>query len=134
MIPAINTEHIDAAAVRMGNPSLTYKLDFNQGKVVGKIDQLEAVKQAVLKVLETDRFYHPIYSWNYGHELKKLIGTDPMFVSSELQRLVKEALMTDDRIEAIDSFKIIHEGDAILAQFTVTTIYGAFDEEVRTHV
>jgi len=134
MIPTIKTEPIDQATEGIEIPTLTYKLDIEKGKIIGKVDQLEAMKQAVFKRLETDRYYHPIYSWEYGHELKELIGRDPVFVLSEAQRLIKEALMTDDRIEAIEGFEMSQEGDVLLVQFNVVTIYGQFAAEVRSDV
>lgn len=51
------------------------------------VDELEAVKQAVYKALRTDRFFHFIYSSNYGSEVQ--INRADL----ELERWVNEALL-----------------------------------------
>ena len=38
-------------------PSLTYKLDLKAGRIVGKVDGLEAVNQYIEKALLTPRFH-----------------------------------------------------------------------------
>ena len=55
-------------------PSNTYKMNINDEIIKGKTDNIEAVKQAVYKALNTERYDYPIYSWNYGVELKDLFG------------------------------------------------------------
>ncbi|HIW31220.1 MAG TPA: DUF2634 domain-containing protein, partial [Candidatus Paenibacillus intestinavium] len=97
MIPEINSRILDEEPVERQQPSLTWKLDLEKGRITGKTDGHEAVKQAVLKSLQTDRFWYEIYSWDYGHELTNLIGGSPVFVESEARRMISEALMTDDR-------------------------------------
>ena len=42
-------------------PSLTYKLDLDTGRIVGKVDGLEAVNQFILKALLTPRFHCLVY-------------------------------------------------------------------------
>ena len=37
-------------------PSLTYKLDLDKGRIVGTVDGLEAVNQAIRKAIITPRF------------------------------------------------------------------------------
>lgn len=115
-------------------PSLTWYLDFEKGKIVGRVDGLDAVKQAVFKVLQTNRFFFSIYTWDYGHELTKLIGTNPVFVKSEVKRIIEEALMVDDRITGIENVEASAVGDMLNVQFTVTTIYGSFNGEVSSNV
>src|SRR5690606_42159936 len=61
-------------------PSLTYAIDFEKGRIRGMIDELEAVKQAVFLILQTERYRYLIYSDDYGSELEGLIGRDPLFV------------------------------------------------------
>ena len=53
-------------------PSRTYRL--KNDRVLGYVDGLEAVKQAVNCILNTERFEYVIYSWNYGREFSKLYG------------------------------------------------------------
>jgi phage baseplate assembly protein W len=111
-------------------PSLTWRLDFESGRVVGKIDGLDAVRQAVFKILQTDRFWHDIYTFDYGHELGTLIGDSPLYVQSEVSRMISEALLQDDRISAVDDIDVAFTADRLTVSFTVVTEYGSFEEEV----
>jgi len=103
-------------------PSRTYKISGN--KIQGFVDGLEALEQAIYKVLNTEMYEYPIYSFSYGIELENLIGKDPIFVQVELQRRIRECLMQDDRITDVDNFKFKLIGDEIKCTFDVHSIYG----------
>src|SRR5690606_37221998 len=119
----------DLEIVEEQQPSLTFGVDFDRGRVIGMVDGLEAVKQAVFLILQTERYRHLIYSDDYGSELEGLIGRDPLFVQSELKRRIREALMQDDRIEDVTNFSIRFDGDSALVRFTVVSIFGNFEAE-----
>ena len=119
----------DLEIVEEQQPSLTFGVDFDRGRVIGMVDGLEAVKQAVFLILQTERYRHLIYSYDYGSELEGLIGRDPLFVQSELKRRIREALMQDDRIEDVTNFSIRFDGDSALVRFTVVSIFGNFEAE-----
>src|SRR5690606_35196789 len=110
-------------------PSLTYGIDFERGRIRGMIDELEAIKQAVFLILQTERYRYLIYSDDYGSELEGLVGRDPLFVRSELKRRIREALMQDDRIEDVTNFDIQINGDSALVRFTVVSVFGDFEAE-----
>lgn len=114
-------------------PSLTWRLDPVQKRIVGKLDGLEAIKQAAYKILQTERFKYLIYSANYGSELERLIGSNPLFVNAEISRMLEEALTQDDRISGVENIKTTASGDSLLVEFIVTTTYGNFSmvTEVR---
>lgn len=90
------------------------------------VDGLEAVKQAAFVILETERFKYLIYSFNFGSELQGAIGKSPLFVQSEVRRLIKEALIQDDRITDVRDLTIETQGDSMLVEFTVVTVFGNF--------
>lgn len=115
-------------------PSLTWALDFDRGRVVGRIDGIDAVRQAVLKTLQTDRFGHLIYSGNYGHELHTLIGKSPLYVQAEASRMVSEALLQDDRIKEVEGVSVDTIDDQLTIRFMVVTDYGRFEQEVTVGV
>ena len=93
-------------------------------------DELEAMKQVVYKILNTERYEYEIYSWNYGIELKDLIGEPVSYVVAELERRISEALLQDDRIESVDSFEYDYsKKGVVLVTFQVHTLFGNFDEE-----
>ncbi len=117
-------------------PSPTYRLDFAAGWIVGRVDGLEAVRQAIYKILQTDRFRYPIYSFNYGNEFGALIGVSLPVAQSEVSRLIEEALTQDDRIRRIENLNVSVEGDRIDVAFTAVSTFGDVDiaQEVTPHV
>ncbi|SHE62434.1 DUF2634 domain-containing protein [Clostridium fallax] len=110
-------------------PSKTYKIDFDSGKVVGFCDKLDALKQSIYLILNTERFEYLIYSSNYGSELKGLIGKDRDIAESEYKRRIREALIQDDRVSNVDNFIFEYNKDSMLVKFTVFSFYGDFDIE-----
>lgn len=129
VIPESMIPH-DLDIIEERQPSLTYKIDFEKGRIMGMIDGLEAVKQAVFLILQTERYQYLIYSSDYGCELiRDLIGKEPLFVRSELKRRITEALLQDDRIEDVTNFDIEINGDSALVRFTVVSVFGEFKVE-----
>jgi hypothetical protein len=124
----------NAAVQEVQQPSLTWRLDFDKGRVAGRIDGLEAVKQAALKVLQTDRFWHDVYSFDYGHELSTLIGGNALYVQSEMSRMISEALLQDDRITGVEGIAVNVVGDSLTIRFTVVSDFGSFEEVVTRNV
>ena len=109
----------------ISQPSLTYKLDFDKRRIGGKIDNMDATTQAVMKILYTERYAYVIYSSQYGVELERLIGKDYDFIISDLQRTITEAVLADDRMISVTEFKITKTGiDTLTASFTVNSIFG----------
>ncbi len=117
-------------------PSLTWKLDAEKERIVGRLDGLDSVKQAASKILQTPRFRHLIYTPDYGAELDKLIGMNPAFVKSEATRMLQEALTQDDRITGVENVQTTVAGDSLLIEFTVISTYGSFEmsQEVSNNV
>lgn len=110
-------------------PSKTYRLNSDTSKTVGYCDKLEAVKQAVFLILGIERYIHEIYSWNYASEFTKLFGQPMDFVIPELERYIKEALLQDDRINAVTDFNFTQDKNKLIAKFTVVSSFGSFDYE-----
>lgn len=106
-------------------PTNTYKLDFEKGRINGMIEGLEAIEQAILKVLSTNRFAYLIYSDDYGFD--NMIGHDEIYVRGELPRRITEAVLQDERITSIEDFSMVFEGDSVLVKFTAVTLYGDVD-------
>ena len=111
-------------------PSMTYKMKFKDGRIEGFTDEKEAVRQAIYKILSTERYAYPIYSWDYGIELSDLYGEDVRYVCAELEDRIKEALTQDDRIVDVTDFKFdIKEKGIVKVKFTVESIEGNIDIE-----
>ena len=121
-------------------PNRTYKMQIMEDQVVGIIDdRLSAVQQAAYKILNTERYKHIIYSWNYGVELQDLFGKPIPYVLSEIPRRITDALVQDDRIYAVTDFDISYEQDnskgrrgEVVVKFKIQSIYGelAMSKEV----
>lgn len=106
-------------------PTHTYKMDIETHLVRGYTDGLEAMKQAIYKILLTERFQYAMYSRNYGIELHDLYGEPVSYVCPELERRIAEALTWDDRIESVDNFEFdLSKKGLVHASFTVHTIFG----------
>ncbi len=105
----------------------TYKMDFESNRIMGFTDGLDALKQAITKILFTERFKNLIYSNEYGSEVKSCLmseGCTNEFLNVEIPALIKEALMQDVRILDVDEFNLKFEGDCVQIECDVTTIYG----------
>ncbi len=108
--------------------SKNYKMQFRDEVVKGYVDELEAMKQVVYKILNTERYEYLIYSWNYGVELKDLFGKPVEYVCPEVERRVKEALLHDNRIERVYNFVFDKSKKGVVAVgFVVSTVYGEVD-------
>lgn len=106
-------------------PSRTYCIDFSSGRISGFVDQNEAMKQAIYKILQTRRFDHVIYSWNYGIELDKAMGRNYQVFCSEVKRVIREALMADSRVKEVVDFDIVRVDQRTAAvSFTAKTVFG----------
>lgn len=115
-------------------PSRTLKLDFDWMTIRGTIDQLQSVEQAVYLILTTERYQWLIFSWNYGVELRALIGKDPEYCVPEIERRIREALLRDDRITAVENFKFEVSKKQVLATFTVVSIFGNINVEKAVEI
>lgn len=110
-------------------PSLTYAMNIREKEYdkhdnifVGKIDGTEAIRQAVIKILNTERYENEIYSWDYGIELQDLHGQPIIYCMSEIKTRITEALLVDDRIESIENFDVERMGKRTLTvRFKVIT-------------
>ena len=111
--------------------SKTYRV--LNGRVVGWIDNKQALRQAVEKLLHTERYTYEIYTDEYGIELQSLIGASFELVEAEISRIIKEALLVDERIvEVTDITAQKIDSTSLLITFSVESIFGtlAFEEVV----
>lgn len=105
-------------------PSYTPKIDFERNRIMGTVDNIDAMEQAIYLILQTERYESIIYNWYYGVEFDTLIGKSRELITSELERRIKEALTEDDRINRISDFNIEFTSDKAIVSFTVNTIFG----------
>lgn len=106
-------------------PTHAYKMNLESNLIRGYTDGQEAMKQAIYKILNTERYQYVMYSWNYGIELLDLYGEPVSYVCPELERRITEALTWDDRIQSVDNFEFnISKKGEILVTFTAHTVFG----------
>lgn len=107
------------------SPELTYRLDFQNKRIIGKVDDKQAVLQFITKCLNTDKYAYSIYDWYYGNELLELVGKPYDYIVTECRRIVEEALTVDSRILEVTDYKFEKlSNDSMQMSCLVKTIYG----------
>lgn len=124
MTPNINNILLDNIEETTEQTSKTYNLNIEKNTISGFCDGIEAMKQTIYCILNTERFEHLIYSWNYGIELKHLIGENTTYVIPELERVIAEALLQDTRITEVNNFEFEINKNTVIAKFNVITNVG----------
>lgn len=116
-------------------PSKTFRMNYDAKTIRGTIDQIQAVEQAVFMILNTERYEWLIHSWNYGVELRELFGKDIEYCIPEIERRVREALLQDDRITAVQNFEFdVVNKKKVLTTFMVVSIFGSINTEMEVDV
>lgn len=87
------------------------------------VEGIEALKVWIEKTIRTARYQFPIYTFQYGCELEEIIGKDiPRAVlESEIRRVIREALIYDNRISDVRDFKFDRGGNWLKVEFSVIT-------------
>lgn len=128
--PQIQSD-LSGNSIQYRQPNLTYRIGENT--VNGKIsNSLEAVKQAVKCILETERYSNPIYGDDYGIELEQYKGADYGKIVAGIETTLRDALLQDDRITNVIVTNIEKlDIDSCKVEFDVYTIYGNYQEALN---
>ena len=113
-------------------PSRTYSLDLDRGHIVGNIDGIEAVSQAIRKAIITPRFKCLIYDNQYGSEIEETVvakDASEDYILATAEGFIRDALLPDTRIIDISNFEFDFIGDSAHIKFTAETIFGQTDIE-----
>ena len=114
-------------------PSKTYKL--KNDRIIGFVDNIDAVKQTIYHILSTERNQYLIYDDNYGVELEQYIGKDFDYLQSSIEDTLQEALTMDLRILSVQVIEITKASlDTVNIKFIVSSIYGDLQMEVNISV
>lgn len=132
MLPQTNFE-FDTDFDIVSQPSYTFKLNSDEN-IKGFVDDLQAVKQAIYLILNTQRYQYLIYDWDYGVEFDDLIGCDKNYAIVQIQSRITDALLQDDRIEAVVDFEFETKKKSITAYFVVKTIFGDVEEQKAVNI
>lgn len=133
MIP--HQDEFDTAFINGGveitrHSSFTYRMNIEDERIIGNVDGVEALKQAIYKCINTEPDY--IIYRNYGVKKKDLFGKQKEFAYVKLCKRIEEALLFDDRINRIYNFfyqKDKSPSDELCMSFSVDSIYGTIDME-----
>ena len=93
------------------------------------MDEIDALKQAIYFILNIERYDYLIYNWNYGFEIKDLIGQEPKNILPEIQKRISDALIQDSRIIEISNFSFSITKNKVIVYFTVKSIFGDLKQE-----
>jgi len=97
----------------------------DDSRLDGLVDGIEAVRQAVVHIVNTERYMYSIYPSNYGIELKQFIGRDYSYFVAKIDRVMQDALMQDDRIVGVRNVsKSQPEAQAAFSEWEVQSVYG----------
>lgn len=111
-------------------PTKTYRIDWQNKRIIGTIDGREACMQFIHKLFKTDKYAFEIYDWYYGNEIYRLMGQPYDYVATRIPKVCIEALMVDDRIVDVRDFTCKRTSvDSITVSFTVDTVYGVIKYE-----
>ena len=109
-----------------------YEIDFKTGKLTGRIvEGAKALAMWAFLALQVDRYTFYTYSWDYGSELKELIGHpfSDEYIKSEVTRMITECLTVNPYISGIENLEISKGDDLLHINFVLLTDYG--EEEVN---
>ena len=132
-------------------PSKTYKINTNiisivedeeteqkvveADRIVGFVDDLEAIKQEVYHCLGIERGVYDIYDEDYGVEFDQYVGQSFEFLESTIEGTLQDALTYDLRIENVTVTNIEQTDiDSARVSFIVQSIYGDLQMEVDIDV
>ena len=98
------------------------------------VEKNEAIKVWIFKAILTPRYKFGLYSWNYGSELKALIGRaySSALIKEEAKRYIKEALLINPYINHVEVQTISLNDDVLNIDVKIDTIYG--ESEVYLNV
>ncbi|GAP04876.1 DUF2634 domain-containing protein [Fructobacillus tropaeoli] len=114
-------------------PSRTYEV--LNGRIMNLIDGQEAMRQAIEKALQTQRYSVAWLSKNYGTDLEQLVGKSLDYAKSEVKRMISETFAADKRIIDVEVTNIDEMNKTDLAVYVnISTSFGkvAVVKEVTT--
>ena len=147
-IPLLVTQVEEAAEP----PSKTYRLDLEDGRILGMVDGQEAVRQAIHKAIITPRWKCLIYDNQYGSEIEAAViqsmgRASHEYIEAVVPGFVRDALRPDRRVTLVynfvfaftpedkakyfpELFEVVgDDGDAVFVHFDADTIYGTVQIE-----
>lgn len=133
LLPTNNQDLINDFDIKE-QTSNTYKLVYLKDRLKGFTDEIEALKQAIYFILNTERYDYLIYDWNYGFQIKDLIGQNPNDILQTIQARISDALIQDTRITEVSNFSFDVIKNKVKTTFTIKSIFGDLQQEVNINL
>ena len=128
MLPETEDLQSDELVEETVYPNDTYILDF-ENKIIRRIsdDDEQTLQQAIMKILLTESDEYSIYD-DYGREFGDLLGENTAQVMEMIGSRIEDAILKDDRFNAIEITDIKANRGNVIVSITVTT---SDDEEIQ---
>jgi len=98
-------------------------------RINGEVNGLEAVRNAVWHILNTERFTYGMNLPNEGIELRQFIGMPYSYFYAKIDQVVQDALYQDDRILDVRIFnKTQPQPRLAYCEVEVQSVYGRVRE------
>lgn len=112
--------------------SRTYRIDWDEGRIIGYVDGQESMNQYIKKAILTPRFRCLIYSNQYGSEIIDTLMDKEVtreYIEAEISFLVTDTLIHDPRILRVYNVGIEFKDtyplqDSCVITFDADTLYG----------
>jgi len=135
----VSLDNLTSSKNEISTVGKSFLFDFEAGEFVlvnGKLTEItgyEALKMWIKKILKTEKGKFDIYyGTSYGTTLLETVSSDyPYpFIKSEIEREIKETLLTNTAIKSADNFEFTRDKRTLKVSFTCHTVYGATESEV----
>ena len=128
MLPETEDLQSDELVEETVYPNDTYILDF-ENKIIRRIsdDDEQTLQQAIMKILLTESDEYSIYD-DYGGEFGDLLGENTAQVMETIGSRIEDAILKDDRFNAVEITDIKANRGNVIVSITVTT---SDDEEIQ---
>ncbi len=115
---------LDGSYTLIKSTDTTYRMDTESLTIRGLCGGRDAVKQAVYKLLMTERDTYVIYDKKYGVRLKDLFGADMSYARAVIRLRLEDALKNDERIKGITAFSAEADKNKLRVGLELDTVYG----------
>ena len=110
-------------ATPTAQPSLTWGMELDGDRCIGKKDDVAAIVQSIFCTLSTEQGAFIIYPASYGLKMSDLWGKPTPYMYAVLCDRIEQALLRDDRILAVDNFSYEATGESMLIRYDVHVGY-----------
>jgi|GEM_PF-576354 len=100
--------------------------EFDDSRLDGYVDGLEAYRQAVFHMVHTERYDYPgIHPGNEGIRMRQFVGRSFAYFRAKIYNVVKDALFQDDRTRGVRLTQTANPQPGVaFAEFEIDSAYG----------